>query len=336
MSAWQSGGLPISGFKRILRWFPLALVALELLLPVVLLSGEPAVPAAQGQTSLPLIPCRFLDARGFSWMLASQDTGEHPLWRTQFPIGEQQAEAIPQKKPLGLVLPHHDVAAPMTARVLSETAAVFAGLPAEEHPDVIVLLGPNHKRIGASRVQTFAGDWETPGGILPLARDGYDLVAGTFGAAGDPALMEREHALSYLVPWLHHFFPGTEILPVLIHGNLDGKGCDELAGTLRAYAQTRKVLFVASVDFSHGLSPSEALMADETTWRLVGAGDTAAIQRLDNRYLDAPPTLGTLMRVMSALGAQTPHLAGHAEASLFLGKPPVETTSYLVLSYHAG
>lgn len=297
--------------------------------------GQMPEPILAADPSLPLIPCRFLDARGFDWMLAQQDHTETPAWRTRHPLGGKAAAPVPKARPMGLVVPHHDVAAPMTARVLSEAAAAYGELPAEAQPDVIVLLGPNHERVGTSRIQTFAGDWETTEGIMPLAGDGHSLLLRTFGAAGEASLMEREHALSYLVPWVHHFFPEAEILPVLIHGNLDGKGCAALANTLSAYADARSVLFVASVDFSHGLSPEAALVSDATTWRHLVAGNMDAIRKLDNRYLDAPPTLVTLMEVMAARNADGPCLVGHAEASLFLDRPLADTTSYLSVSYHA-
>ena len=297
--------------------------------------GQRPEPILAPDPSMPLIPCHFLAPRGFDWMLAQQDHTETPTWRTQHPLGGVTAAPVPKAGLMGLVVPHHDVAAPMTARVLSEAAAAFGDLPAEAQPDVIVLLGPNHGRVGTSRIQTFAGDWETPEGIMPLAGDGHSLLLRTFGAAGEVSLMEREHALSYLVPWLHHFFPEAEILPVLIHGNLDGKGCAALANTLSAYADARSVLFVASVDFSHGLSPEAALVSDETTWSHLVAGNLDAIRKLDNRYLDAPPTLVTLMGVMAARNADGPCLVGHAEASLFIDRPLTDTTSYLSVSYHA-
>ena len=136
-------------------------------------------------------------------------------------------------------------------------------------------------------------------------------------------------------PWLNHFFPGAEILPVLIHGNLDESGCTALTDVLTAYAGMRKVLFVASVDFSHGLDSEKALVSDETTWHHLSSGNGEAIRKLDNRYLDAPPTLISLMGIMSALDAEGPHLVGHAEASLFMNRPLQDTTSYLAVSYHA-
>lgn len=312
------------------RWVSvLSLGVLAVLLSVVFsleapLAGEP----------LPRIPSRFLDSRGFPWMLSQRDDSEVPLWRTRHPLGDNLPEPIREAPLLGLVLPHHDVASPMTARILSEVAVVLSKLPPEQQPETIILIGPNHTRSGSARIQTFAGDWETPTGVFPVAQDWQDVLVRDFGAEGDPSLMAREHSLSYLVPWLHHTLPEASVLPVLIHGNLDRKGCERLAETLAGFMQARRTLIVASVDFSHGLSPEDALAADETTWRHVQSGGVNNILRLDNRYLDAPPTLATMMLTMSVQQAEAPYLAGHAEASLFLGKPLTSTTSYLCMAYH--
>lgn len=298
--------------------------------------GAQVPEAADTQGGEPLrsvLPCRFLDARGFSFMLSRLDATEVPSWRTRHPVLDSLPEPV-RKEPLqGLVLPHHDVASPMTARILAEASTVFLEQFPEQQPETIILLGPNHERSGDARIQTFFADWETPVGIFPLAQDWHDVLVREFGAAGEVSLMEREHSLAYLIPWLHHAFPDASVLPVLIHGNLDRKGCERLSATLAAFAQERHTMVIASVDFSHGLTPERALAADETTWQYVKSGTVSRVFGLDNGYLDAPPTLATMMLTMSALDAGVPYLSGHAEASLFLGKPVDDTTSYLCIAY---
>ena len=284
------------------------------------------MPVAEG---LPPIPCRFVDARGFRWMLAAIDETPSPRWRTGFPIGDETPRSAGAAR--GLILPHHDVAAPMIGRILSETAEALAreGMM----PEPVIVLGPNHAREGANRIQTFHNDWETPEGIFPADRVWTEQLARTLTAAGDPRLMEREHSLAYLVPWLTHFFPDASLLPVLISGALNREGCRALSETLSACAAAKRCLVVASIDFSHDRQPEEALAFDETTWRLILASDAAGILDLDNRYLDAPPTLATFLMTMAQATTGSPVLAGHAEASLFLGKRMDRTTSYLAVAW---
>lgn len=284
---------------------------------------------ASAQQPEALIPCRFVDARGFAWMLASTDETDQPRWRTAFPLDGDTPQAAGAA--VGLILPHHDVAAPMTGRVLEEAADALA--QADAMPETVILLGPNHAREGAQRIQTFPNDWDTPEGVMPAAREWAEQLARAHAASGDPLLMEREHALSYLVPWLRHAFPEATLLPVLISGALDREGCLALSETLSAFASQKRCLVVASIDFSHDQAPEAALAYDAVTWRHIRNTDAKAVLRLDNRHLDAPPTLATFLLTMEHVGAGDPALVGHAEASLFLGRRVDRTTSYLVVAW---
>ncbi len=292
-------------------------------------TANPASRDTAEQRPEPPIPCRFVDSRGFAWMLASMDATDQPRWRTAFPIDGETPQAAGAA--VGMILPHHDVAAPMIGRVLSETADALArdGMM----PEVVILMGPNHAREGAQQIQTYPNDWDTPEGVMPAERRWAEELARIHAAAGDPLLMEREHALSYLVPWIHHFFPEASLLPVLLSGALDGKGCETLSDSLSAFTTRKHCLVVASIDFSHDRTPEEALDFDAVTWQRMRDGDADGVLGLDNRYLDAPPTLATFLMTMERMGAGTPVLAGHAEASLFLGRRVEATTSHLAVVF---
>ena len=168
---------------------------------------------------------------------------------------------------------------------------------------------------------------------MPVAEDWASALVQDLGATGDATLMEREHSVNTLVPWVRHFFPNASLLPILIHGSLEQEQCRELSTHLADFAATRKTLVIASVDFSHGLKSSDALARDEKTWFLLETGDTTGLLRLGNDHLDAPPTLATLMMTMEARKAGPALLAGHAEASAFLGHSVEDTTSYLAVVF---
>jgi len=292
---------------------------------------ETILAQVQAETNATPISCRFMDKRGFPWMLKQTDLSESPRWRTAFPLNGQPAVILPEREPLGLVLPHHDAAIPLIGRVLSDAASRCNG----NMPETIILLGPNHKREGISRIQTSVLDWSTPEGTMSAASDWASELIDKYGTPGDPSLFEREYSLSTLVPWLKHYFPTATLLPVLIHGNLDTDHCRALSEILTDFAGRRKTLMIASIDFSHGLSSQDALSRDERTWFLIQSGDAAGILRLGNEYLDAPPTLGTLVMAMSRQTNAPAQLVGHAEASSFLGHPIEETTSYLSVVWPA-
>lgn len=300
-----------------------------LVLVVMLLSAMPGTSLTAVPSPVRRIACMNVDPKGFSWMLEQSDEEASPNWRAEYPLGERTADPVPDSDLAGLILPHHDLANPMISRILAETAERLAG----NMPDTIILLGPNHEREGASKIQTNALDWDTPEGIMPVAKDWAEELLRLYSASGDPTLFEREHSVNTLIPWIRHYFPDASVLPILIHGNLEQMRCLALSRTLAEFSNQRKTLIIASIDFSHGLSSRVALLRDAKTWALMQAGDVAGLMLLGNAYLDAPPTLATLLMTMDRLGTAPACLVGHAEASAFLGHPVMETTSYLSVAF---
>ncbi len=236
----------------------------------------------------------------------------------------------------GGILPHHLVASPMIARFFTALKTEEADLKTSPaaNPETIVVLAPNHKRIGDEPLHTGAFSWETPFGLLAADEGMVDDLVLSLKAGVNPTLLEEEHAIAALIPYIRHTFPEAKIVPILIHGNMDREDCRALSKFLVRKALDKPCLILASIDFSHGLNPEEALTRDETTQRVIEARDYDTLFGLDNTYLDAPPTLATFLMTMDGLKAQgfesaEGFLLEHSEASRFLKRRVPDTTSYM-------
>lgn len=228
----------------------------------------------------------------------------------------------------GGILPHHLVAAPMIGRFFKEIKAKCIS------PSTVIIMAPNHKRIGDAFIHTGALNWDTPFGMLKPDNKFIDMLVDKMGARVIPELLEEEHSIAALVPYIKHTFPNSEFVPILIHGNMKMKDCIRLSDLLSRFAERNNSLILASIDFSHGLLPVEALKNDELTMKIIEQRDYIALLGLGNEYLDAPPTLAAFLMTMDKLGAKNELLFEHSEASKFMGKPLFDTTSYMSYGFY--
>lgn len=120
----------------------------------------------------------------------------------------------------GGVVPHHLLA--------DEMIAGFFEILSHSSPDVVVVIAPNHKRTGAKGIHTSLLSWGTAFGTLEADRPLAEALIRDFNASQDTLLMEEEHSISSLVPYIKYYLPNTRIVPVLLHGNYSAEDSAEL------------------------------------------------------------------------------------------------------------
>lgn len=83
-------------------------------------------------------------------------------------------------------------------------------------PHTVVLLGPNHFRLGPA-IATFAsGSWETPLGSVRInAHLAQALTAGYPQIIDDPEAHAAEHAIEVQLPFLQYLRPDVTFVPIL-------------------------------------------------------------------------------------------------------------------------
>ena len=248
--------------------------------------------------------------------------GTSPAYDTLFSINKGAGTGAI----MGGIVPHHSVA----GRLIAE----FFRALAEDPPETVIVIGPNHKLEGSGEIQTNPTDWGTPFGILEADTTVTGRLAEEYGAVQNDDLFENEHSVSSLVPYIKYYLPETKIAPVLLHGSLSAEDAGKL-GTLLGEIMSAHpgTVVIASIDFSHYLSAPEADKMDIITWNAVSSWDLEAISRMGNDNLDSVPSITALMTAMDRVSARSIELRGHNNSSRITKNSYDWTTSYFTMFF---
>ena len=227
----------------------------------------------------------------------------------------------------GGITPHHLLAAEMIAGFFREFS--------DDPPKTIVVIGPNHKRRGFGGLQTSSSDWATPFGRLEADGEIVKMLVEKLGASENDSIMQDEHSISALVPYIRYYMPDVRIVPILLHGNYTSADSLQLGKLLGKIAadDPGSIAIVASVDFSHYLDADTAYKMDDITLEAIKNNDIPAISRMSNDNMDSPPSIITLLGAMGEAGAAGPEAAGHSNSSDIAGSGYDNTTSYFTMFF---
>ena len=218
------------------------------------------------------------------------------------------ADLTEKEQSLGsiLILPHHDVAAPMVEAVLFDFSA-----------ESVLILSPHHT---------------TAGPPVITAQKGYDekltKLLTALGAAVRDDLISAEWGITELAP----YFDGSRLAVCAVSALASADMLDKLASEVAALVKDGCVV-IFSIDFSHGLSADAANLKDIETLALIMAQLPSAVKGLGSEHLDSPSLLYTAMTAANILGF-APKELGHANAADFI-KIDGEVTSYFVIEWAA-
>ncbi len=226
----------------------------------------------------------------------------------------------------GGIVPHHLLADGMIA-------SFFKALSGNKY-DYIVVVAPNHKRIGKSSINTTKKSWSTPFGTLNSSKDIIESFIKEGLAAENPALMEEEHSVSSLIPYIKYYFPDSKIIPLIIHGNYGLANSKNLGRIINKKMSDKDYLMIASIDFSHYLTPEKADKMDEITLKAIQERNLNAISRMSNDNLDSPPSLMTFLTIMDGIGATKSDILGHDNSARISKQQSTSTTSYFTMVFY--
>ena len=135
-------------------------------------------------------------------------------------------------------------------------------------PDAVVILGPNHRGVGASVALSASGTWDMPLGSVPIneAMAESILKVSTSGVKikDDPGAHAMEHSIEVQVPFLQFLRPEVSIVPIVL-SHLTYDACQEIGQALVQGIQDygKEVLLVASTDMTHYESQKSAKEKDK-------------------------------------------------------------------------
>jgi len=282
-----------------------------------------------------MLQCRYYNEKEFFRSVENSGTVDDS---TATAIMDTKMDASPKNGNsmiYGGIVPHHLLAGDMIASFF-QTIAV-------EKYDVVVVLAPNHKGIGKKSIHTGAWSWQTPFGILEADSDIVNSLVDSKLAGTNFELLEEDHSVSALVPYIKYYLPDSKIVPILLHGNLGMYETQRLGQYIYGQLENRhkKGIIIASFDFSHYLTLEEANKMDEISIKAIENRDYDMIQLFDNDYMDSPPSVITLLSAMDAAGAKYMKILGHSNSDLIIdaitgtkGPGSSETTSYFTAIFY--
>jgi AmmeMemoRadiSam system protein B len=243
-------------------------------------------------------------------------------------------QALPQRRLLGLVVPHIDINAggPCFAHAYKALSESFA-------PDTWVILGTGHEPIEHHFALTVK-DFETPLGPVRCDRELAEELERRVprGIRTSEYNHAREHSVEFQAVFLAHLQPKARIIPLLCSFSLedaenDRDYIDEVARIMGDLAGSgdRSVGFMASVDLAHigprygdrfhptRIDVQENLEADARLLDLLARGDSDGFMRTllrehNRRRICGMGPLYVLSRILS--GKAQGELLHHTEAAV--------------------
>lgn len=146
----------------------------------------------------------------------------------------------------------------------------------------VILLGVNHRGMGAQAALSPADFWETPLGRIVVDRELNELLKAQVDfLEKDERPHLQEHSIEVQLPFLQSVLGEFTFLPVSL-SYLSEEECQELGETIaRIFATQRaagkKMVLIASSDLSHYLSPKETERLDRMALERVLALDPAGL-----------------------------------------------------------
>lgn len=237
--------------------------------------------------------------------------------------GSEDREIQVEGRVVSGVLPHHLLAGNMITE--------FFKVVAEQKPKLVILVGPNHYRKG-SKISSGLYDWQTPAGVVQVDQEiCRELISQGIVAQNEP-LMANEHSVGGLMPFIKHFLPEAKVVPIILQHGVSLKEVDELLTALESYLNEDAVL-LASVDFSHYLTRSEAQLKDQLTLQAMKKFDYSTLFQMGDDYLDSPASLASAFRLAEKRGIKDFQVLDNTNSGIIRKNDVMETTSYFTLVF---
>lgn len=218
---------------------------------------------------------------------------------------------------LGIIVPHHLLASDAILRMFSAIK--------DFNPDVIVLLSPNHQSDVFHPVITTKKTLAVENQLYAMS----ELVAtltNTRVAVEKPDLFLVEHGVFGLLPFIGYNEWEAPIIPLVVARNVTDTQLSDLRIVLDEALNMKRVLWIASIDFSHYLPAAAAAMKDKETQKWIENADYARIMQSTSAHLDAPGVLTFWLQYF-----QQPQLVWHSNSAEIMGSGfHVPGTSYMV------
>ncbi|MHA1990730.1 MAG: AmmeMemoRadiSam system protein B [Candidatus Hodarchaeales archaeon] len=210
------------------------------------------------------------------------------------------------ENPLGIITPHagFSCSGPYAA-------VAFEALKQKTNlPDSVIVLGPNHTGLGPGlSIFPSPGMWETPLGNISIDEQLSEELSSkinenpNLSLEYDTKAHVTEHSIDNQLPFLQNVFPKSSIVPICIMDQRY-KTCLELgsvvADIIRKNESKKKILLVASSDFSHFIEHQEAFNRDNKVIKELMEMKLEAAEHVKNQENVSACGFGPIITLFSA------------------------------------
>jgi AmmeMemoRadiSam system protein B len=150
---------------------------------------------------------------------------------------------------LGAVIPHagYIFSGPVAAHV-------YHAIASDGMPEAFVIIGPNHRGLGAP-VAVTDEDFATPLGTCRVHREMARKIGGIVQM--DRMAHVQEHSVEVQVPFIQYLFPKARIVPIVM-GLQDEETARQLGKEIARLREEYDILVLASSDMSHYVPRAKA------------------------------------------------------------------------------
>ncbi|MEO6015395.1 MAG: AmmeMemoRadiSam system protein B [Devosia sp.] len=254
---------------------------------------------------------------------------ENPFLPAQDPapilaaIAKEKPDFTPPTGVTGISVPHHLLAADLIARGFWTASA--------GHYKRIIVISPDHFHKVSKPFGTTREDLKTVLGVVASDHAGVDAVAESPLVEMLPTI-ETEHGVMALAPFIKHFFPDAEVIPLL--GSVNAREADwrAMAEALKPLV-TPDTLIIQSTDYSHYRPLAEAVARDQETLSMIAAGDPAGVvPLLQPAHMDSKAAQYIQLALQHEVFGSVPVVLANGN-SVDYGTGPASTTSYVVTAF---
>ena len=186
----------------------------------------------------------------------------------------------------------------------------------------VILLGVDHRGMGAKAALSPADCWETPLGRVQVDRELAGLLESEVGFLKRDELPHRhEHSIEVQLPFLQTVLGDFTFLPISL-SHLSEEECRELGQAIARLCETEngsggKRVLIASSDLSHYLSPKETERLDRMALEHVLALDPSSLLKtVEEEDISMCGVIPTAVFLFAAkeLGARQARLLKHCHS----------------------
>ena len=187
----------------------------------------------------------------------------------------------------------------------------FYALSQTAKPQVVVIIGPNHRGVGEAVAISRQDSWETPLGELKAdIKLGEEVASRSRFARFDDQAHDMEHSVEVQLPFLQYVFPeGVDILPIaMLYQDLEIS--QDLGKAIASSLSGKQGLILASSDFTHYEPQSVAETKDRKALEAILTLDPPKLAEIVSREsmtMCGPGPVMAMLYAAKGLGATEAH-----------------------------